>query len=782
MNSSSGAVAFIPGQYPGQGAPLGRFLPPIPEGVATAWLQEHVPRGAWVLDPFGASPRLAIEIARAGYRLLAAVNNPIARFLLELYANPFTEAELRAVLADVAVSQKAGERLEPHLRNLYLTHCENCGGEVEAQAFIWERQPTALAASIYTCPNCKESGEHPATAADIERAARFSGGELHRARALERVAPLDDPDRVFVEEALAVYLPRTVYALFTLVNKLEGLPPARRRGLTALLLATFDQTNNLWSHTSSRARPKQLNISSRFLERNVWLALEDAVAQWSATFSEREKGLNSLPVTIWPELPPSEGGVCLFEGRLKALAEQARRLEPIAIPAAEAVVAALPRPNQAFWTLSALWAGWLWGHEASAPFKSVLRRRRYDWDWHTEALYATLYHLAGILPAGTPFLGMIGEIEPGFLSAALVAAELAGFDLTGLAMRPTEGLAQVLWEKASISAAERLRTPVSVNDRVRFVEQAITEYLQQRGEPAAYLDLHATALSSLAKAHLLIPDPSATADHILEAIHPLLETALLARGRFARFGGSPRSFDVGLWWLDPSAPQANSSTIAPPLMDRVEMEVVRLLQKTADSSFEFIDQSICRAFPELLTPPRDFIQECLNSYGEQTAPGSNQWHLRLEDQPAARRADLAQIKSLLMAIGERLGFKIQVGKTDDAPGWVYWLAAGQMQNYSFYITASALLSQAVLRRADVETATDALLRPAVVLPGGRANLVQYKLRRDPRLLVALQSGWRLIKFRHVRRLAEDPTLSRENLEAMLDLDPLENRDPQMALL
>ncbi|MDI6694778.1 MAG: hypothetical protein QME21_07015 [Anaerolineales bacterium] len=782
MNGSTGAVAFIPGQYTGQGAPLGRFLPPMPDGVAAVWLQEHVPVGAWVLDPFGASPRQAIEAARAGYRLLAAVNNPIARFLLELYADPLTEAELRAVLADLAASQKAGERLEPHLRSLYLTHCENCGSEVEAQAFIWERQPMVPVASIYTCPICKESGEHPATAADVERAARFSGSELHRARALERVAPLDDPDRVFVEEALAVYLPRTVYALFTLVNKLEGLPAARRRGLTALLLAAFDQTNILWSPSSSRARPKQLNISSRFLERNVWLALEDAVTQWTANLPRQGTELSSLPVTIWPEMPPAEGGVCLFEGRLKALAEQTRRSEPTAFPAVEAVLAALPRPNQAFWTLCALWSGWLWGHAASAPFKSVLRRRRYDWDWHTEALHATLYHLAAILPAGAPFLGMIGEIEPGFLSAALVAAELAGFDLAGLAMRPADGLAQVLWQRASSTAATRFTLLANVSDRVRFVEQAIVEYLRQRGEPAPYLDLHAAVLSSLAKAHLLIPDPTTTADHMLEAIHPILETALLAPGKFVRFGGSPRSLDVGLWWLDLSARKENSSTIAQPLADRIEMEVVRLLQKTPGSSFEHIDQAICRAFPELLTPPREFVQECLISYGEQTAPDSNQWRLRLEDSPAARRADLAQIKTLLIAIGERLGFEVQAKKTDDAPGWVYWLAARQVPNYHFYVTASAMLAQAILSRAETKADSDAPTRLAVVLPGGRANLVQYKLRRDPRLSMALQSGWRLIKFRHVRRLAEDPLLNRENLEAMLGLDPLENRDPQMTLL
>jgi hypothetical protein len=33
----------------------------------------------------------------------------------------------------------------------------------------------------------------------------------------------------------------------------------------------------------------------------------------------------------------------------------------------------------------------------------------------------------------------------------------------------------------------------------------------------------------------------------------------------------------------------------------------------------------------------------------------------------------------------------------------------------------------------------------------------------------------------MRRLAEDPDLTRETLEARLGLDPLENRDPQMTL-
>jgi hypothetical protein len=76
--------------YPGTGSPpalpLARFLPPVPTGMASAWLKENVPRGSWLLDPLGSSPSLALEAARAGYRVLVACNNPILSFMIETLA------------------------------------------------------------------------------------------------------------------------------------------------------------------------------------------------------------------------------------------------------------------------------------------------------------------------------------------------------------------------------------------------------------------------------------------------------------------------------------------------------------------------------------------------------------------------------------------------------------------------------------------------------------------------------------------------------------------------
>ncbi|MBN1149009.1 MAG: hypothetical protein JXA78_17255 [Anaerolineales bacterium] len=791
----SSEMAFIPGSAPPAAGPLSRFMPPIAEGTARAWLSQRLPPSSWVLDPFGASPRLAVEAARAGYRVLVAANNPIARFLLELHANPLDEAQLRAALADLGASQKGDERLEPHVRALYMSECAHCGRRVQVNAFVWERDAKAPSSLIYDCPNCQASGEQPASAADAERAARFASSALHRARALERVAPLADPDREHVEEALSMYLPRTVYALFTLVNKLEGFPGERRRALQALLLAAFDQTNLLWAYPTTRSRPRQLTQPPRFLEKNVWLALEEAVQAWTTSIPERD----ILPVVNWPETPPPQGGLCIFEGRLKDLADHLASDSQAGVRP-QAALTALPRPNQAYWTLSALWAGWLWGYEASAPFKSVLRRRRYDWSWHTIALQAAHHHLARILPASAPCLELVAEAEAGFISAAILAAASAGFELQGLALRVESGQAQIHLRRAAGDALKAGDSP-SAEQRQAIAQRAGRAHLRQRGEPAAYLHLHSAALASLAQAGALtIPAENSPAD-LLREIDEALEAAFSYRGGFARYGGgrpaATRSRETGLWWLEQEIERSRADELPLPLADRVEMEVVRSLGQHPGCSFNELDLRLCKLFRGQLTPEIELIQACLDSYGERLevadASGHPAWRLRPQDLPQARRADLAAMKAMLAALGARLGYQVEAqtagASTGPAPprAPILWRDADGALAYSFYLLASAVLGNIVFpaylpRRFDLEAAPEQPPSNWIVVPGGRAGLLAHKMRRDPRLQSAVEANWRFLKFRHLRWLAESETLERENLDEQLGLDPLANRDPQMQLL
>ena len=752
MKTIVGSIPYTPGSSPDFDAPLGRFLPPVEEGVVAAWLREHVPAGSWVLDPFGASPQLAVEAARAGYRILVAANNPVVRFLLEIYANPPNPDELRAALAALAETHKEDERLEPHILSQYITPCAECGQSVIADAFIWERDDTTPIGRIYRCPHCGDEGEHPATKQDAVKAAHFSSSSIHQARALERVAPLHDPDRKYVEKSLEVYPSRTVYALFTLLNRLDGIqvPPERRKSYSVLLLAAFDQTNTLWPHPTAHARPKRLRVPTRYRENNVWRALEAAIEHWT------RPGLTNIPLTVWPQQPTEDAGISVFEGRLKNLAELPPDIE------VKAVVTAVPRPNQAFWTLSALWAAWLWGREGMRPFKGVLRRRRYDWSWHTAALHAVLVHLAPRLPPDTPMFGLLAETEPGLLAATLIAASIAGFDLQGVALRPKARQAQVTWRHIPKVPNAPPRNQIEMENLAR---RAARTYIEERGEPTAYLPLQAATLSQLVQyaTDRLIPIDQSPAE-AYQQTNALLHRVFTYRKGFMRYGGSEHALDIGNWWM------REPKRVATPLADQVEAALVSHLTAHPGITFPELDMALCAVFPGLLTPERELIYACLESLGEQNPPESGKWELRPQEAIKDRSNDLEAIRANLILIGKHLEYLIEEGPP------LIWKDTDGSVAYIFYIQTSAALGKRLFNCPFPPRQT------FLVIPGGRGNLVGYKLCRDPRMAQAVKKGVRFLKFRHVRRLAENLTLTRENLEEQFSLDPLTYTSPQIQMM
>jgi hypothetical protein len=751
---------YIPGSIPDQQGPLARFLPPIPDGVVSAWLNSSLPSGALVLDPFGSAPRLPIEAARSGWRIIVTANNPIAHFILTSLANPPAETELRAGIAEIAASFRGQERLEPHLRNLYITQCENCSHEVEADAYIWDRDTNNPFAKQYSCPHCGETAIQPTSEQDKNLAAQFAADKLHRARALERVVSLDDPDRHHVEEALGMYLPRAVYALFTLINRLDSmdLAPARRRHLEMLLLSTSDISNSLWAYPGGRSRPKQLTLSPKYYENNVWKALENAIQEWTSG----EAGVfPEISVTRWPELPPSQGGISIYEGRLKELAGELQKID------LQGVICAIPRPNQAYWTLSALWAGWLWGRETVRPLKSVLHRRRYDWNWHSLALHSIFENLVHLLRAGIPFLGLVGETEPGFLTSTVVAAETAGLSLEGFALRAESGQTQIIWRKR-----EKALGIYDDQDWDNSISRSVQKHLVQRAEPAVYLQIFAAALSELTQRVNLAKDEPTGLDispsDIYNKVTATIERILTYHTGLRRLGSSGKSLEVGQWWIDPKELSDTQANL--PLADRVETEIVNFLLEYPGSRLLEIDRHICSIFPGLLTPGGDLVHICVESYAVETPKLSDQWFIRKEDDPGARRAHILSIRQLLMDIAVRLNFSTY----GELP--LIWSGGGGEPAYIFYIIASAAFGELI------QTCPYPASKSIIVIPGSRANLANLKLKNNIYLNQTFSKGWRFLKFRHVYRLLESPLLDRENIDAQLALDPLQDTTQQMRLL
>lgn len=737
---------YLHGTLPPTSPPLGSLLPVIQSGVISQWLETHLDRSNWILCPFGSSPQAGLEAARAGYRVLMPIHNPILRFLVKNTASAPSREDLNSALVKLASSFKGKERLKPYILSLYETDCSLCGQQVPAVAFLWEKEPRQPVRKICRCSTCGEQSTDQVTQTDLEKALSFSDQSPTHARALTRVTSPTDPIRLQVEDALGTYPPRSVYALFTILNKVTGfsLTAKERNCLEVLLLHAFYRC----SQPSLPADlPEDLTGSEIFREENVWFAMEDALECWVSDGKE-------IQITTWPETPPDSGGITIFPGRIKELTHQL-----IGFPI-KGMIMVYPRPIPEFWSLSALWSGWLWGQETAAALRGILSSRDLDWSWMTHATQITLQELSEVLPDQIPVLGyMAGANRQSLLSWAS-ASLAAGLDLENMALDPDSAQGQSFW---TINPAKPESTEES--DHKKLIREAGVKALKKAGEPLPTLSLYSAAVSRMAGAGYPAPDsPMTEAGDYFEQLKVDFEENIAYRQGFLYFQPSDS------WW--------HQELDLPPLSqsDQVEISLVQALLGKSEPSLEMdLYQGIYDQFPALSSPRSGLISTCLESYAEQVTNQLSAWKIKENDQPASRHQDLKEMERIITAIGQDLGFQVHTEKAPENLILISWSGSG-MEREWFYISASGLLGKIAAAIGGAPR------RGWIILPGSRAGLIHYKLRHNPVLADVIHGNWELIKFRHLRRLYEQGGMTRENYRERFCLDPFTSDSPQLPLI
>jgi hypothetical protein len=235
----------------------------------------------------------------------------------------------------------------------------------------------------------------------------------------------------------------------------------------------------------------------------------------------------------------------------------------------------------------------------------------------------------------------------------------------------------------------------------------------------------------------------------------------------------PDNPDQGGLWL------AEQPSAQPPLADRVEQFVAGQLEAGPIAAQALVEAAYA-AFPGWLTPDGPLLAACLESYGQ---AADNLLRLRDEDAPPQRSDDLAGILRLLTTLGRRLGFDVwlaptvaplvgddspDVGLADWTPANVVWHAAGEPA-FAFAAIAQASVHPWLAAPAEALAGCPRY----VALPGGRAGLLDFKLRRCPPWRNRLAwTGWEFVKFRHLRELAGQPGLNLAVFRARIGLDPI----------
>ncbi|HPN52439.1 MAG TPA: hypothetical protein PKW33_12685, partial [Anaerolineaceae bacterium] len=561
-------------------------------------------------------------------------------------------------------------------------------------------------------------------------------------RAVDRVTLPGESSRSRIDQSLECYVPRSLYVLSTLINRMEALafPPRKRNLMAALILSACDRGTSLWSNPPTANRIRQLTLPASFREENLWFCLEEAINQWTVNDQP-------VPMTHWPDLPPSSGGITLFSGRFKDLMAGLARFN------LGAVMTVLPRPNQAYWTLSTIWSGWLWGREAAAQMITVLERSRYDWPWYAGALESLLRNLRGICKEDMPFRAIMTEYEPHFLQSMLIAVNQSGFKHEGMSLRPELGVVQFFLKSAEFSGAKK-------DTLEETIRSAVYAHLDAVGEPVPFSRMHAAALAMPAEAGLLACQPGQTIQNRYSEIQGYVQTIFTETRGITKIG-SGSSFESAFWARSQGWPVETSHA------DRVEMELVRYLQKHPGTSYQEIDSAMCHAFPGQLTPQEDLVKACLASYGELILE-KGLWQLKEAENPVRRRADLKNMRELLQILGEKLAYQV----SGESP--LVW-ADGDEVAAVFYMTASSLINRFV---------SNCKFPPQlcfIALPGSRADLLFFKLDRDTILNQQIARGWRFIKFRHLRHLADLDQINRANWMEQLRDDPLAYTATQMTM-
>jgi len=707
---------FIPSDTAPRLRLLRQAFPGVPPSVARAAIEAHTQPGDVILDPFASGLgviQAALELER---KIVAASFNPINLLAISATLWP---VDARAALTHLADAPKGSLRLRDHLRELYTTRCPTCGRDSLAQHFVWDRDRGEPVEKHVNCTVCGENiGQIDAD--DLSKLKRYDPRGLAfwvlHGRVIDRHH--EDADRV--SDVLDAYTPRAQSALGDILSKFEGLSAEDRSALRPALLAMFDLCTTL--HTPDESRyPSGLKPPVRFIEKNVWLELEQQVSLLPSVSP-------ALPhvATVEELFASNAPAVCLLVVPARELIKQ---LPPESIAL---MVAHPPLPRPGFWSLSAVWAAWLWGkqHSQVDHLLPLLSRKRANWDWQWRAIGSALNVLQPALRTDARTV-MSFPADEAIIASVLLAGAGANQAVEHLTCDPHDGV-RVTW-------SPHPPTP-SPNPSG---EGEVRRILLDRAEPTPTIMLKTGLLAAWGQ--------TSTVSEI--AHQPDGESPPLAMLRAAVKSTLKDLFEIEpqIWWLrDQFSDQM-------PLADRVEGVIVELLRAQAGWHTVDLLREVYRHFPDHLTPDRAVLATTIHSYAEESS--FDQVYLRSEDHAVARAAEMKEVRQLLLEIGQRLGF--EVGVIEQGVAW--------LKPYTFVIQTTAEI--AALLQADTGV---------LVIPGGRATLLQYKLARDARLR---DTPWQVLKFSSLRQAAQQADLTVQTFQLAFGLEPpIEQPATQIQLL
>ncbi len=699
------------------------FAAPIVEAMI-----EGAPKGQ-IMMTLGASENLFVHNDRFG---TAIDPDPLNLLALTVQLAGPPAADIGQAFTQLLDAPYRGRPWEQTLQRLYFTSCPACGRPTIALAYRWQGSPPALMARQVRCEHCGFAGEAAVETEDRQRAAEVEAGKALYWEMMQHAAEAADPLRSRLEQVAGFYTPRNLWGLWQSLRILQELRLGQdqRRALQWVLAQALwhgssleGQPEILWQSTARRPR--------RFIERNLWVVLHEALSRVQKLSGSLARPLGQPSYQLvqrWPE-------------------ELKRRVEPESVGLALLTV---PPSLPLYWLLRFAWSGWLFGRQAVAPMIDLLALRPGEWELLARRLGDAAKTITDWLAPGGQLAVQWrwrGDDDPS--AAVLASLPLLSGPISVAAAGESE------WAALAVAVKGETLPARGPTDLLAAGAEAMRALLSARGEPVTAQRLRPHILAAWRRLGDLPPPEVYEPDLeiLLDPLAPPVGVQVL--------GGSGDAWEPGetaFWWLQ------DPPTDWLPTSDQVELAALEVLQAGPLPSTDHLAWQISLRLPPAATPDRPWIEALAASYCQMTA---DDLLILPQDRRDLRQAELAELAQALLATGQRMGFDI-AGWPEDGVWTVVWQHGGK-RRASFLLTATTALTSRIWRsRASLPG-----LARFLVLPGSRAELVQWRSEQQPLWAAAVAAGgWTFTKFRHLREMLADANEEPERWLVHLGLDPI----------
>jgi hypothetical protein len=353
-----------------------------------------------------------------------------------------------------------------------------------------------------------------------------------------------------------------------------------------------------------------------------------------------------------------------------------------------------------------------------------------------------------LLPANAPAYGIISEPTPSNIFGILAAARQSSFHLQGLSFRQSEHLFQLEWTHQSE------KTEMERFTDIELYRAALEDFIKQKGEPVNYEELIYACRISHALSETL-------PQNLLELEEDLLDQQLI------QIKNVLQDSNFLVTYKNPNVPQGNQwwpvkpMNLAIPLSDRVENAIFDLLQKKKTVTLSEVDREICLKYRGISTPSLELIRICLESYAEPAQDNNDIFTLRSKDEVLNRAEEISKTINTLQFLAVKFGYRTE----NDNP--LTWHDKEGRIIQKFFIIGNGIFSPLL-----DPMEKDLISKSIIIFPASRSRLILHKLRNNAFWQSQIDQGWRFLKMRHVRKIAQHEDITPALWEDLLNTDPL----------